>query len=307
MSKVIINCAITGSIHIPSQSPHLPITPAQIATEAVAAARAGAATVHLHTRHPETGRPITDEGLYAEICSEIHRQSDVVICITTGGGLGMTPEERMVVINRFKPELASLNMGSINFGLFPLLEKYDSFKFEWERAYLESTRDIIFKNTFFDIERILQIMNSVGTKPELECYDTGHLYNSAHFIDKGLIKPPFWFQFIFGIMGGIMPSLENLLHFKNTADKLFGRDYIFSVLAAGKEEFPLGTVGVISGGNIRVGMEDNLYVAKGQLAKSNAELVAKASQIIGLLGFERATPDEARHILELKGREKTSF
>jgi uncharacterized protein (DUF849 family) len=307
MDKVIINCAVTGSIHIPTQSPFLPITPKQIADEAVAAAEAGAATVHLHSRHPETGQPNTDTDLFQIFCRDIHQRSNVVICVTTGGGLGMTPEERMVVIKRFKPELASLNMGSINFGLFPLLEKTRSFKFEWEQKYLESTKDIIFKNTFYDIERILLYMRDAGTKPELECYDVGHLYNAAYFIEKGLIDPPFWFQFIFGIMGGIMPSVENLIHFKNTADKLFGKDYIWSVLAAGKDEFPLGTVGIISGGNIRVGLEDNLYVAKGQLAKSNAELVEKASQIINLLGFKRGTPDDARRILKLKGRGETSF
>jgi uncharacterized protein (DUF849 family) len=213
----------------------------------------------------------------------------------------------MEAVKLFKPELASLNMGSINFGLFPLKDKISSFKFDWEERYLEMTRDIVFKNTFYDIERILQIMKENGTKPELECYDIGHLYNAAYYIEKGFVDPPFWFQFIFGIMGGIQPSVENLVHFVSVADKLFGSDYIWSVLAAGKEEFSLGTVGTAMGGNVRVGMEDNLYMAKGELAKSNADLVQKMKKILNLLGYECATPAEARKILSLKGQNETSF
>lgn len=305
--RVIINCAITGAIHIPSMSPYLPITPEQIAKESIAAAEAGAATVHLHARVPETGQPTPDPALFKEFCQEIHRKSQVVICITTGGGLGMTPEERMEAVMALKPELASLNMGSINFGLFPLKDRIRQFKYEWEAPYLEMTKDFVFKNTFYDIERILAIMKDSGTKPEMECYDVGHLYNAAYWADKGAIDPPFWFQFIFGIMGGIQPSVDNLVHMKNTADKLFGEDYEWSVLAAGRHQFNLCTVGAVMGGHVRVGLEDNLYLGKGQLAKSNAEAVSKMVRILKELSLEPATPEEARQILRLKGKEVTAF
>ena len=305
--KVIINCAVTGSIHIPTMTPHLPITPQQIASEAVAAAKAGAGTVHLHVRNPETGQPSSDLGLFKEVCSEIHRSSDVVMCPTTGGGLGMTPEERVRVVKELQPELASCNMGSFNFGLFPLLERFPEFKFEWEREYLEMTRDFIFPNTFKSLEIFLKSFRDSGTKPEMECYDVGHLYNVAHMADQGYIDKPFFLQLILGILGAIQPSVENLVHMKNTADKLFGDDYLWSVLPVGRHQFALGTVGVVMGGNVRVGMEDNLYLGKGVLVKSNAESVAKIRHMIEELSLEVATPDETREMLKLKGRDKTNF
>jgi uncharacterized protein (DUF849 family) len=305
--KVIINCAVTGSIHIPTMTPHLPITPQQIASEAIAAAKAGAGTVHLHVRNPETGQPSSDLGLFKEVCSEIHRSSDVVMCPTTGGGLGMTPEERVRVVRELQPELASCNMGSFNFGLFPLLDRFPEFKFEWEREYLEMTRDFIFPNTFKSLEIFLKSFRDSGTKPEMECYDVGHLYNVAHMADQGFIDKPFFLQLILGILGAIQPSVENLVHMKNTADKLFGDDYLWSVLPVGRHQFSLGTVGVAMGGNVRVGMEDNLYLSKGVLVKSNAESVAKMRHLIEELSLEVATPDEARAMLKLKGRDKTKF
>jgi len=305
--KVIINCAITGAIHVPSLSPYLPITPGQIADEAVSAAIAGAATVHLHARDPETGRPDMDPKLFNVFCRQIHEQSDTVICITTGGAPTMTPEERMVAVRALKPELASINMGSINFGLFPMMARIRDYKFDWERPYLEASKDLVFKNTFYDQERIFKIMDESGTKPELECYDVGHLYNTAHWADQGVIKPPFWIQLILGIHGAIQPSVENLVFMKSTADKLFGDDYMFSVLAAGRHEINLGTVGVVMGGSVRVGLEDNLYLSKGELAKSNADLVAKIRRIIEELSCEIASPDETRQMLGLKGKAQTGF
>ncbi len=306
-SKVIINCAITGSIHIPTQSPHLPITPKEIADDAVKAANAGAAIVHLHARNPETGQPTTDLGLVREYCSEIHRRSDVILCPTTGAGLGMTAEERIKVVAEFQPELASMNMGSFNFGLFPLLERYSEFKFEWEREYLEMTRDFIFPNTFYSMEIFFKTFRDNGTKPEMECYDVGHLYNLAHFVDKGLVERPFYIQLILGILGAIQPSVENLVHMKNTADKLFGDDYVCSVLPVGRHQFALGTVNAIMGGNVRVGMEDNIWLRKGQLVKSNEESVRKIRHLLDELSMEVATPDETRQTLKLKGRDQTRF
>ena len=305
--KVIINCAITGSIHVPSLSPYLPITPEQITAEAVASCEAGAATVHLHARDPQNGRPSMDTELFHTFCSQIHAQSDAVICITTGGAPTMTPEERMVGVRALKPELASINMGSINFGLFPMMDRIKEYKYDWEETYLESSKDFVFKNTFYDQERIFKIMDDCGTKPEMECYDAGHLYNTAYWADKGVIRPPFWIQLILGIRGALQPSVENLVFMKQTADRLFGDDYIFSVLAAGRHELSLGTVGVVMGGNVRVGLEDNLYVAKDELAKSNADLVAKIRGIITGLSFDVATPDEARQTLGLKGKHDTNF
>jgi uncharacterized protein (DUF849 family) len=288
-------------------SPYLPITPEQIAQEAIAAAKAGASSVHLHARDPETGEPTMDLGLFQEFCQEVHRKSDVIICITTGGAPTMTPEERMVAVKKFKPELASINMGSINFGLFPLMDKIKEYKWDWEKKYLEKSKDNIFKNTFYDQERIFKIMRDNGTKPELECYDIGHLYNTAYWVDKGSIDPPVWLQLILGIMGAIQPSVENLVFMKNTADRLFGEDYIWSVLPTGHHEFRLCTVGAIMGGHIRVGMEDNLYLSKGQLARSNAEMVEKMVRILKELDLEPASPQETRILLKLKGKEQTSF
>jgi len=305
--KVIISCAVTGAIHIPSMSPYLPITPGQIAQEAIAAAQAGAGSVHIHARDPKTGEPTMDLALFEEICREINGKNDVVICITTGGAPTMTPEERMVAVKKFKPELASINMGSINFGLFPLMDKIKEYKWDWEKKYLEKSRDNIFKNTFYDQERIFKIMRENGTKPELECYDVGHLYNTAYWVDKGSIDPPVWLQLIFGIMGAIQPSVENLVFMKNTADKLFGEDYLWSVLPTGRHEFNLCTVGAVMGGNVRLGMEDNLYLSKGQLARSNAEMVKKMVCILKELDLEPASPEETRILLKLKGKEQTSF
>jgi uncharacterized protein (DUF849 family) len=305
--KVIISCAVTGSIHIPSLSPYLPITPEQIARDAIASCEAGAASVHLHARDPKTGAPTMDLGLFQEFCQEVHHKSDVIICITTGGAPTMTPEERMVAVRKFKPELASINMGSINFALFPMMDRIKEYKFDWEEPYLERSKDNIFKNTFYDQERIFKIMRDNGTKPELECYDVGHLYNTAYWMDKGALDSPVWLQLILGIMGAIQPSVENVVFMKETADKLFGKDHVWSVLPAGRHEFNLCTVGAVMGGNVRVGMEDNLYLGKGQLAKTNAEMVEKMARILRELDMEPASPDEARAILKLKGKEKTNY
>lgn len=306
-NKVIINCAVTGAIHVPSMSPYLPITPEQIAQGAIDAAEAGAATVHLHARNPKTGEPTMDLDLFQIFCQEVHQKSDAVICITTGGAPTMTPEERMVAVKKFKPELASLNMGSMNIGLFPQKERIKEYKWDWEEAYLDRSRDNVFKNTFYDQERILSICSANGTKPEMECYDVGHIYSTAYWADKGVIEPPFWLQFIFGLLGGIGSSVDNLVLMKNTADKLFGDDYIFSVLAAGRNEFSLGTIGAIMGGSVRVGLEDNLYLGKGELAKSNADMVHKMVRILRELSIEHASPQEARKILSLKGKQNTDF
>ena len=305
--KVIINCAVTGSIHIPAMTPYLPITPEQIAREAISAGEVGASTVHLHARDPKTGEPTMDLDLFQQFCREVDRKSDVVICITTGGAPTMTPEERMVAVKRFKPELASINMGSINFGLFPLMDKIKEYKWDWEKDYLERSRDNVFKNTFYDQERILKIMRDNGTKPEMECYDIAHLYNTAYWADKGALDPPFWLQFILGIMGGIQPSVENLVFMKNTADKLFGTDYVWSALPVGHHEFDLCTVAAIMGGNVRVGLEDNVYLGKGTLARSNAEMIQKMVRILRELEMEPASPKETREILKLKGKEETDY
>lgn len=306
-NKVIVSCAVTGSINVPSQSPHLPITPEQIIENCLGAAKAGAGSLHVHVRDPQTGQPTMDLDLFKEVCQEVHSKSDAVINITTGGAPTMTPEERMVGVKKFRPELASINMGSFNFGLFPIMDKIPEYKFDWEEDYLERSKDNIFKNTFYDQERIFKIMEDNGTKPEMECYDVGHLYNTAYWADKGVLKPPFWLQLIMGIMGAIQPSVDNLVHMKNTADKLFGKDYIWSTLAAGRFEYNLCTTGVIMGGHARIGMEDNLYLGKGQLAKNNGEMVEKMVQIIRLLDHEPTTPQETREMLKLKGKEGAGF
>jgi len=306
-NNVIINCAITGSIHVPSLSPYLPITPEQIANDSIAAAEAGAATVHVHARDPKTGQPTVGLELFEEFCHEIKARSNVVICITTGGSPTMSLEERMMAVKKFRPELASINMGSMNFALYPMMARIKEYKFDWEKPYLERSKDNVFRNTFYDQERILEIMKDSGTRPEMECYDVGHLYNTAHWADRGVIEPPFWLQLIFGILGGIQPSVGNLLFMKETADRLFGDDYIWSVLAAGRHEYNLATVGAIMGGNVRIGMEDNLYLGKGQLARSNAEMVAKMSRILQELDLQPASAQEAREILKLKGKQDTAF
>jgi uncharacterized protein (DUF849 family) len=305
--KVIVSCAVTGSIHVPAQTPHLPITPAQIAENAVGAAEAGAAIVHLHARNPETGRPTPDPEVFAEFLPEIAARCNVVINITTGGGHGMTVEERTQAARTFKPELCSLNMGSMNFGLFPVLDRVSEFEHPWEREYLENSRDFIFRNTYADVETIVGLLGAEGTRFEFECYDVGHLYNLANFVERGVVEPPLFVQTIFGILGGIGPEPENLMHMKHVADRLFGDDYYWSILGAGRHQTNLVTMGAILGGSVRVGLEDSIYLSKGQLAESNAEQVAKIVRILGELSLEIATPDEAREMLALKGADRTAI
>ena len=306
--KVIITCAVTGSVHTPSMSPYLPLTPDDIARDAVAAAEAGASILHLHARNPEDGSPTPDPAVFMEFLPRIKQQSDAVINITTGGGHGMSLEERLAGPLAASPEMCSLNMGSMNFGLFPILDKMKDFKYEWERKHLENTRDFIFRNTFKDIEGILKKLgDGHGTRFEFECYDVGHLYNLAHFLDRGLVQPPLFVQTIFGILGGIGADHKNLLHMREIADKLFGNDYQWSILAAGRHQLPFVTMGAIMGGNVRVGLEDSLYAGKGKLAKSNAEQVSIIRSIIENLSLEIATPTEARNLLALKGGDTVNF
>jgi uncharacterized protein (DUF849 family) len=306
--KVIITCAVTGSVHTPSMSPYLPITPDEIARESIAAAEAGASVLHLHARDPKDGRPTPDPAVFMQFLPRIKQNCDAVVNITTGGGHGMTIEERTAAAMTAKPELASFNMGSMNFGLFPALEKLSEFKHPWERAHLENTRDFIFRNTFKDMERLLKDLGEgCGTRFEFECYDVGHLYNLAHFVDRGMVKPPFFVQTIFGILGGIGADHENLVHMKRIADKLFGEDYHWSVLAAGRHQMSFVTQSAIMGGHVRVGLEDSLYLGKGELAKSNAEQVAKIRRIVEELSLRVASPTEARAMLKLKGGDNVAF
>ncbi|MEC9453751.1 MAG: 3-keto-5-aminohexanoate cleavage protein [Pseudomonadota bacterium] len=306
--KVIISCAVTGSVHTPSMSPYLPLTPDEIATDAVAAAEAGAAILHLHARNPEDGSPTPDPDVYMQFLPRIKQQSDAVVNITTGGGLGMTLDERLAGPLRASPEMCSMNMGSMNFGLFPILDKMKEFKHEWERKHLEMTRDFIFRNTFKDIEQLFKRLGEDhGTRFEFECYDVGHLYNLAHFVDRGIVKPPFFVQTIFGILGGIGAEHKNLLHMREIANGLFGDDYQWSILAAGKHQLSFCTMGAIMGGNVRVGLEDSLYAGKGKLAKSNAEQVTIIRSIVENLSMEIATPTEAREMLALKGGDMVKF
>ncbi|UOM33282.1 3-keto-5-aminohexanoate cleavage protein [Acuticoccus sp. I52.16.1] len=306
-NKVIITCAVTGSIHTPSMSPHLPITPEEIADAAVGAAEAGAAVVHLHARHPETGLPDQSPEAFGKFLPVIKQRSNCVINITTGGAPTMSVEERMRPAEVFKPEVASLNMGSMNFGLFPMLNRFKEFKHDWEQPYLEGSRDRIFKNTFGDIEHILTACAENGTRFEIECYDIGHLYTLAHFVERGLVKPPFFVQSVFGILGGIGGHPEDVAHMKRTADRLFGSDYRWSVLGAGRNQMRIAAIAAAMGGNVRVGLEDNLWAGKGRLATSNAEQVTIARGILEGLGLEIATPDEAREILQLKGGDRVEF
>jgi uncharacterized protein (DUF849 family) len=307
-NKVIVSCAVTGSIHTPTMSPHLPLTPGDIARQAIDAAEAGASILHLHARDPQDGHPVADPAAFMEFLPEIKRSTDAVINITTGGGLGMTVQERMAAALRAKPELASLNMGSMNFGLYPTLKKYKAFRFHWEPAYLEMTRDFIFRNTFKDIEVMLRDLGEgCGTRFEFECYDVGHLYNLAHFLDRGLVRPPLFVQTIFGILGGIGPDPENVAHMKRIADKLFGNGYLWSILAAGRHQMPLVTMGAIMGANVRVGLEDSLYLEKGKLAKSSAEQVRRIRSILENLSLSVANPAETRDMLSLKGAVNVGF
>ncbi|ORE94629.1 3-keto-5-aminohexanoate cleavage protein [Acuticoccus yangtzensis] len=306
-NKVIITCAVTGSIHTPSMSPHLPITPEEIADAAVGAAEAGAAIVHLHARDPQTGLPDQSPEAFGRFLGVVKQRSNVVINITTGGAPTMSVEERMKPAEVFKPEVASLNMGSMNFGLFPMLNRFKEFKHDWEKPYLEGSKDRIFKNTFGDIEHILTACAENGTRFEIECYDIGHLYTLAHFVDRGLVKPPFFVQSVFGILGGIGGHPEDVAHMKRTADRLFGSDYRWSVLGAGRNQMTIAAIAAAMGGNVRVGLEDNLWAGKGRLATTNAEQVTIARGIIEGLGLEIATPDEAREILSLKGGDRVEF
>lgn len=305
--KVIITCAVTGSIHTPSMSPHLPITAAQIAEAAIGAAEAGAAIVHLHARNPEDGRPDQSLEAFAPILRVIKQRSSCVINITTGGAATMTVEERLKPVATFKPEVASLNMGTMNFGLFPMLQRFREFRHDWERPYLEGSRDRIFKNTFSDIETILTTCAENGTRFEIECYDIGHLYTLAHFVDCGLVKPPLFIQSVFGILGGIGAHAEDVMMMKRTADRLFGDSYAWSVLGAGRNQMAIAAMSAAMGGNVRVGLEDSLWIGPGKLAESNAQQVAKVRTLIEGLGLEVATPDEARSMLQLKGGDRVAF
>lgn len=305
--KVIISCAVTGSIHTPSMSPHLPVTPQEIADAAVGAAEAGAAIVHLHARQPLDGRPTQDPAVFREFVGDIKRRSPAVINITTGGAPTMTVQERMQPALQLQPEVASLNMGSMNFGLFPMLQRYTGLQHEWEKTFLESTRDTVFKNTFADIEYVLTRGSANGTRFEFECYDTAHLYNLAHFLDRKLATPPLFVQTVFGILGGIGTHADDLAHMKRTADRLFGKDFVWSVLGAGRAQMPVAATAAAQGGNVRVGLEDSLWDGPGKLAASNAVQVRRVRTILESLGLGIATPDEARAMLQLKGREAVSF
>jgi uncharacterized protein (DUF849 family) len=308
MNKVIITCAVTGSIHTPTMSPHLPLTPDEVAQGAIGAAEAGAAIIHLHARDPKDGRPTPDPAVFMQFLPRIKQNTDAVVNITTGGGHGMTLAERLAAPLKASPEMCSLNMGSMNFGLYPMLQRYKNWKYDWEPAYLERSRDFIFRNTFKDIEEVLkQLGEGHGTRFEFECYDVGHLYNLAHFLERGLVKPPLFVQTIFGILGGIGADHENLMHMKRIADKLFGDQYYWSVLAAGRHQMPFVTMAAIMGGNVRVGLEDSLYIGKGKLAESNAAQVRKIRTIIEALSLEIATPAEARRMLALKGGDRVAF
>jgi uncharacterized protein (DUF849 family) len=305
--KVIITCAVTGAIHTPSMSPHLPVTPEQIAEAAIGAAEAGAAIVHLHARDPDTGKPDQSPDAFGRFLSRIKQRTGAVINLTTGGAPYMTVQERVQPAATFKPEVASLNMGSMNFGLFPMLGRFKEFRHAWERDHLENSRDLIFRNTFKDIEFVLSTLGDAGTRFEFECYDVGHLYNLQHFLQRGLVRPPLFVQTVFGILGGIGPHPEDVMHMKRTADRLFGDQYHWSVLGAGRNQLSIAAMAAAIGGNVRVGLEDSLWIGPGQLAESSAEQVQAARQIIEGLGLGVATPDEAREILSLKGADRVNF
>jgi uncharacterized protein (DUF849 family) len=305
--KVIITCAVTGAIHTPSMSPYLPVTADEIADAAIGAAEAGAAIVHLHARKPEDGSPSQDPDLFRAFLPKIKAASNVVINLTTGGAPTMLVEERLQPALQLKPEVASLNMGSMNFGLYEMLNRYKEFKHDWERPYLAGSDDRIFRNTFKDIAYILESCSDNGTRFEIECYDIGHLYTAAHFFDRGLIKAPFFIQSVFGLRGGIGTHIEDVMQMKRTADRLFGDDYRWSVLGAGRSQIPIATVSAAIGGNVRVGLEDSLWDGPGNLAKSNADQVKRIRTVIEALSLEVATPDEARAMLQLKGGSNVGF
>ncbi|MEA3178797.1 MAG: hypothetical protein QOI59_2320 [Gammaproteobacteria bacterium] len=307
MNKVIITCAITGSIHTPSMSPHLPVTPDEIAAAALGAAEAGAAIVHLHARNPVDGRPTQDPEVFRQFVPRIKAGSDVVINITTGGAPTMPVLERLQPALQLKPEVASLNMGSMNFGLYEMLQRFKSFEHPWEQPYLQGTEDLVFRNSFKDIAYILRSCSENDTRFEIECYDIGHLYNAAHFVDRGLIKPPLLIQSVFGIRGAIGTHVEDLMHMKRTADRLFGNDYLWSVLGVGRNQIPLATMSAAMGSNVRVGLEDSLWDGPGKLADSNAAQVRRVRTIIEALSLQVASPDDAREMLKLKGRNNVAF
>ncbi|NND49166.1 MAG: 3-keto-5-aminohexanoate cleavage protein [Rhizobiales bacterium] len=307
-TKAIISCAITGGIHTPTMSEALPVTPAEIARASIDAAEAGASIIHLHARDPETGKPTADPNVFMQFLPHIKQSTTAIVNISTGGGIGMKIEDRIAAAVQAEPEVTSLNMGSMNFGIFPMAARYDNWKHDWEKPYLEATDDFIFANTFAMIEHIItELADKRGVRFEHECYDVGHLYNTAHFYRTGRLKPPIFLQFIFGILGGIGPDLAHLQHMKETADKLFGDDYVFSVLAAGRHQLNFCTASAMMGGSVRVGLEDSLYIGKGELAESNAQQVAKIKRICEDLSIEVASPDEAREILGTKGGDMVKF
>lgn len=306
--KVIITCAVTGGIHTPTMSPHLPVTPDEIALSAIEAAEAGASMLHLHARDPETGRPKQDPDLFMEFLPRIKQSTNAILNITTGGGMGMSLEERLAPAHRAQPEVTSLNMGTMNFGAFELAKKYDDWKHDWEKPYLESTKSLIYANTYEMLERIMvEVGQAYGTKFEFECYDLSHLETLKYFFDRGLIKAPLLIQGIFGIMGGMGATIENLVYFKGAADRIFGDNYKFSAFAVGRQQMSFLTVAAIMGGSVRVGLEDSLYIGRGELATSNAQQVLKIKKIVGELGLDVATPDEAREMLALKGGDRVAF
>ena len=305
--KVIVTCAVTGSIHTPSMSPHLPVTPQEIADAAIGAAAAGAAIVHLHARDPQDGRPDQTPEAFMRFLPRIREESDVVVNITTGGAPTMEVRERLQPALKLAPEVASLNLGSMNFGLYEMLDRFKEFRHDWERPYLAGSDDRVFRNTFKDIALILESCRANGTRFELECYDIGHLYTAAHFLDRKLLEPPLFIQSVFGLRGGIGPHPEDVLHMKRTADRLFGDDFFWSVLGAGRNQMFVAAQSAVMGGNVRVGLEDSLWIGPGKLAESNAQQVAKIRRILEELGLQVATPDDARAMLRLKGRDKVNF
>ena len=305
--KVIITCAVTGAIHTPSMSKYLPVSPNEIADAAILAADAGASILHLHARDPSNGKPTQDPAVFEQILPKIKKETDAVINITTGGSPHMTVEERMMPASVFKPELASLNMGSMNFGLYPMLDRFSEFEHTWERDNLEKSRDLVFKNTFQDIETILKIGKSNETRFEFECYDISHLYNLKHFVDRNLISPPFFIQSVFGLLGGIGAHPEDLMHMKRTADRLFGSDYQWSILGAGKNQMTLASMGAAQGANVRVGLEDSLWIEPGKLAQSSKDQVTKVRNILEEFSLDIATPNQVREMLKLKGSRHVAF
>ncbi len=305
--KVIISCAVTGAIHTPSMSPYLPVAADEIAEASIAAAEAGAAIIHLHARDPVTGKPDQRPEAFTPFLAQIKARCNAVVNLTTGGSPYMTVHERMQPAKVLKPEVASMNMGTMNFGLFPMLQRFKDFKHDWERPYLEGSKDLIFRNTYGDLETVLTELSVNDTRFEFECYDTSHLYNLAHFVERGLVKAPFFIQTVFGILGGIGTHPDDVMHMKRTADRLFGDNYRWSVLGAGASQMKVAAMAASMGGNVRVGLEDSLWIAKGQLASSNAQQVRKVRDILEGLGLEIATPDEAREILQLKGTSRVAF